>query len=290
MNNIYDVKGGTGGDSYLIVGDKKTALLECGMAFSAANLIDNIKDVLQGRQLDYVLITHSHYDHVGALPYLKEEWPNLEAMGSEYDLRILERPSALESIRKLSNEAAHMYSGEPIEEYKDELMKIDTVIYEGSCIDLGDTQIKVIETPGHTRCTLSFLIDNEIFYGSESLGVVSQSGRIVPAFIVDYFQAIESIIKCQALKPTVIYSPHYGIIDQELKPDYWQECLDVAEYSRKVVLHYSNLGYTLEEILVEYENVFRSKEYYVEQPLFAFQINSRGMISAILKSQAEKVD
>lgn len=211
-------------------------------------------------------------------------------MGSEYDLRILERPSALESIRELSSEAAQMYSGETIEEYNDELMKIDTVVVEGRCIDLGNTQIKVIETPGHTRCTLSFLINDEILYGSESLGVMNQSGKISPSFIVDYDQAIQSIQRCQALNPKVIYSPHYGMIDQELKPDYWQECLDVAEYSRQLVLHYLKLGYTVDEILVEYENVFRSKEYYVEQPLFAFQINSRGMINAIIKSQAENVD
>ena len=51
-------------------------MIDCGMAYSAGETISNIKEILNGRSLDYILISHTHYDHIGALPYIKKEFPD----------------------------------------------------------------------------------------------------------------------------------------------------------------------------------------------------------------------
>jgi len=56
VSYIVDVAGGKGGDAYLVCGKEKTALIDCGMSFCALNLIDNIKEVLGKKPLDYILI------------------------------------------------------------------------------------------------------------------------------------------------------------------------------------------------------------------------------------------
>ncbi|AHF06509.1 MBL fold metallo-hydrolase [Desulfitobacterium metallireducens] len=286
MNNIYPVRGGRGGDSYLIVGDQKTALVDCGMAYSASNLIHNIKEILSNRPLDCVFLSHSHYDHIGAIPFLRVEWPELKVYGAEHDQSILKRHNALKAIRELSLQAAKVYSEGLIEDYNNDLMKIDNVISEGDRFDLGHSTIQVLETPGHTRCTLSFLINHEILFVSESCGVLSHSGKIYPGFLVSYSQAIESIKKCQALHPKFIYSPHYGLVDSHSIMNYWQNCIESAEKSRYFILHYAELGYNEEQILLEYEEVFRDEESRSEQPIDAFRINTRSMIKTVLNTHS----
>lgn len=286
MNNIHNVRGGRGGDAYLIVGDQKTALVDCGMAYCASRLIHNIKDILANRPLDYILLSHSHYDHIGAIPFLRAEWPELKVCGAEHDQNILKRYNALKAIRELSFQAAKIYSEGLIEDYNDDLMKIDIVIAEGDHIDLGQSTIQILETPGHTRCTLSFLINHEILFVSESCGVLSRSGKVYPGFLVNYSQTIKSIKTCQALHPKFIYSPHYGLINLNYMPSYWQNCIEAAEKSRYFILHYSDLGYTEEEILLEYKEFFRDEESSSEQPINAFLINTRSMIKAVLNDHA----
>ena len=75
--DIFRVTSGRGGEALLIIGSEKTALYDCGMAYCGAHTADNIAEVLkqlkaQGRidsiQLDYILLSHSHYDHIGGLP------------------------------------------------------------------------------------------------------------------------------------------------------------------------------------------------------------------------------
>lgn len=282
MDRIYNVRGGRGGDASLLIGGKRTALIDCGMAYCASDLIKNIKKVIGSRNLDYVFVSHSHYDHIGGIPYLKCEWPNLIVMGSEYDQRILRRSTALKTIRELSYEASKIYTEGLFNDYNDDLLKIDSAAADGDTYDLGDLTIQVVETPGHTQGTLSFWVNGEILFASESTGAFSASGQIIPTFIVSYSQSIQSIKKCQALNPKFIYSPHYGLINPNETHSFWQKSLEAAERSRYFVLHYHDLGYSEEELLSEYEKVFRDEETRTEQPFNAFRINTRSMIRALL--------
>ena len=53
------------GDCAFLLDDGKTAVLyDTGFAFTGSRIAENIRKVLGERQLDYILLTHSHYDHV----------------------------------------------------------------------------------------------------------------------------------------------------------------------------------------------------------------------------------
>ena len=69
---IVNVCGDSTNVSWLIKGDKNI-LYEAGMAYSADRMIENIKRELNGESLDAVLLSHSHYDHVAGLPFVRRE-------------------------------------------------------------------------------------------------------------------------------------------------------------------------------------------------------------------------
>jgi len=285
MDRIVDVTGGKGGNAFLLVGEEKTALIDCGMAYCASNLIRNIKQVLGKKRLDYIFISHSHYDHIGAIPYIKEEWSNSRVLGAEYAQRILKRPNALKIIRSLSMQASKSYDADPIKEYDDEMLKVDTIICDGDVVDLGSLSIKVIETKGHTKCSLSFLINKETLFPSESTGYMSKSGKVYPAFITSCSDAIDSIHICKKLNPRFIISPHFGLVNESDTLDYWENCILAVEETKKFILHGGEEGYDEEQLLSEYEKVFRDEQSRLEQPIQAFILNAQSMIKTVLREK-----
>lgn len=88
----YRVTAGRGGEAILIIGSEKTAIIDCGMAYCGGDVVKNIKDKLaeEGRNtLDFAFLTHSHYDHMGALPYIRRAFPEVIVYGSTHCQEIL---------------------------------------------------------------------------------------------------------------------------------------------------------------------------------------------------------
>lgn len=287
LDKIIDVTYGMGSStSYLILGDNKTALIDCGMAYCASGLINNIKKVLKReRGLDYIFLSHSHYDHIGAIPCIRQVWPNVKVLAAEYAKNVLLKHNALKTIKDLSNQAGRFYGmNEPID-YNDDLMKVDQVVSEGDALSLGGLAVTVLETPGHTRCSLSFLINNEVVFASETTGVMAKSGKVHPCFIISYEDAIKSINKCRDANPSSIISPHYGLISKTDTPDYWEKCIHAAEDRRTYVLELLNKGYEEDRIFEEYKRAFQDKEVEFIQPGNAFEMNNRAMIRTIISGK-----
>lgn len=283
MKHIFDVSGGLGGKAFLLVGKDKSALMDCGMAYCAADLMDNIKQVLGSRELNYILISHSHYDHIGAIPYLRREWPAVSVLGAEYAQRILNKPNALKIIRELGTEASLLFGGHELSVYDDALLKVDVSIKDGDELDLGGTRIGVIKTGGHTQCSLSFLINNDTLFASESTGYMSKSGVVYPSFIISCADAIESIGICRSLHPRAIISPHYGLVGEADTADYWENCLLAIRKTQKFILDSAEQGYDEAWILREYERLFRDEDSRREQPTRAFRLNAQNMIKTVLR-------
>ena len=68
---IVNVCGDSTNVSWLIKGECNI-LYEAGMAYSAEKMIEKIKHELNGKPLDAVILSHSHYDHVAGLPLLRK--------------------------------------------------------------------------------------------------------------------------------------------------------------------------------------------------------------------------
>lgn len=85
---ITDVRP-TMGDSAFLLDDGKTSILyDTGFAFTGPALAVNVKKVLGERSLDYIFLTHSHYDHALGSVYVKKLYPDAVVVAGAYAAKI----------------------------------------------------------------------------------------------------------------------------------------------------------------------------------------------------------
>lgn len=87
----------------------------------------------QGLEISHILLTHSHFDHVGGLAELKQEQP----------APIYIHPEAVSMLQQAPMSARFMGLAVPDPPPPDELLS------EGQVITVGNQQLHVLFTPGH---------------------------------------------------------------------------------------------------------------------------------------------
>lgn len=134
-------------NSYLIVDEttKDAAIIDPG---EQGNLIERALDE-HGATLKYILLTHGHGDHIGAvLPLKAKTGAKVIASEDEYDLL----------MDASKNESARICS-EPI------VIDADLYVRDQEKIALGGLTLTCIKTPGHTKGGLCFKLEDHLFTG-----------------------------------------------------------------------------------------------------------------------------
>lgn len=284
---VVDVSGCGSGTVFLIKG-KANFLFEAGMAYAADQMVENVKRELKGAKLDAVFLSHSHYDHVAGLPAVRKAWPQVKTYASERAKEILVKPGALKTIRRLSGEAAKA-AGLPWDsEYDDSDLQVDVALEDGETIELGDHTIYAFATIGHTKCSMSYLVDDELMLCSETVGVMGHDGSYMPSFLVDYKAAEESIEYSSELNAKEIILNHYGFVREEDKAVIWKILLQKLRESRETMIDIMNRFPQDEAAMREMERVFHSHMDKKEQPDEAFYINAASMMKTLRRQFPER--
>jgi glyoxylase-like metal-dependent hydrolase (beta-lactamase superfamily II) len=100
--------------------------------------------------LKYVILTHGHGDHIGAVPELLSAFPGARLAAGEKEFPLLE-----DSRINFSEEII----GRGIS------LKPDLALHDGDVLDVGVMRLSIIETPGHTPGGISILADGKLFSG-----------------------------------------------------------------------------------------------------------------------------
>jgi len=113
---------------------------------TADRLISYIED--NELQLEWILETHVHADHLTAAPYIKEKLGGQICIGSHIK-------SVQEVFVKLFNIADVAADGS----------QFDRLITDGDELSLGSMHIQVMHTPGHTPACKTFVVGDAAFVG-----------------------------------------------------------------------------------------------------------------------------
>ncbi|MCL2801464.1 MAG: MBL fold metallo-hydrolase [Treponema sp.] len=271
-------------EGQLLIGNEKTALVDCGMAFCSDKTINNIKSALGNRSLDYILITHTHYDHIGALPFIKKEWPNAQTVTSEAGAAVLLKDTPRRVIRELSINAAGVLGGAFDFEYSDDVFKADIIVKDGDTIFLGDITIEALETPGHTRDSLCYFIPElELLILNETPGVLMPDGFMYPCYLTGYDDTLRSIEKCRNKPYKYLSLPHRGIAKNEDTDGYFDRSLAANKECYNFILDMKQKNYNEEEMLDLFYKKYGTPTLLTYQPKEAFIANARATITCTLK-------
>lgn len=88
FENMFPIPDGVSYNSYLLM-DEKTVLIDSIDWSVARDYIERVYQVLDGRDLDYLLIHHMEPDHCGAIEEICIRYPNLQIISSEQGFDIM---------------------------------------------------------------------------------------------------------------------------------------------------------------------------------------------------------
>ena len=271
-------------EGQLLIGEEQTALIDCGMAFCADKTIINIKNALGERPLNYIFLTHTHYDHIGALPFIKKEWPGAKVVTSEAGAAVLLKDTPRRVIRELSINAAKVHGNTFDFSYSDDVFKADVVVKDKDTIPLGEITVEVLETPGHTRDSLCYFVpEMELLILNETPGVLMPDGFMYPCYLTSFDDTIRSIEKCRSMPYKYLSLPHRGIAKQEDADGYFDKTLAANITCRDFIFEMKEKNLNEDEMLDMFYQKYGSETLLTYQPKEAFIANARATITCTLK-------
>jgi len=145
--------------SYLITDEKsgRCAIVDPVLDYqpnsgrTSTDFIDQvISDVKRDNlNLQWILETHAHADHLTAARYIKEQLGGATAIGEH----IREVQKTFKKVFNLEND------------FSTDGSQFDRLLKDQECIPLGESQIKIVHTPGHTPGCISYIIDDIAIVG-----------------------------------------------------------------------------------------------------------------------------
>lgn len=131
--------GSIGTNCYLVSDGEKAAIIDPGE--EAQRIVKTLKQ--KGWTPEAVLLTHSHYDHTGAVTKLQKRFPDMPVYRNDADA-YNDDPRMVQIYPPLNN---------------------TTPCGEGDTITVGELSFQVIATPGHTKGGLCFICEDALFCG-----------------------------------------------------------------------------------------------------------------------------
>src|SRR5579863_2478479 len=114
---------------------------------SADALIAHVK--MHGLQVDWLLETHVHADHLSAAPYLCERLGGKIAIGEH-----------VVAVQQTFGELLNVGS-----DFRRDGSDFDLLLADGDCVGIGDISAAVLHVPGHTPACVAYVIGDAVFVG-----------------------------------------------------------------------------------------------------------------------------
>ena len=126
---------------------KEAVIIDIGGEF------ETIKKELdeKGFKIKFILNTHGHFDHLLGEIEIPKKYPNIPIYMSEADIFHVNNINNELKMWRVNKET------EPLRPIK--------FIDENTKLTLGEQEIKIFATPGHSKGSLSFYIDGKLFSG-----------------------------------------------------------------------------------------------------------------------------
>ncbi|MFW5639609.1 MAG: MBL fold metallo-hydrolase [Thermodesulfobacteriota bacterium] len=182
---------------YLIRSDGgPSALVDAGCGGSLSRLLKNIRSCgVKPQEIEYLLLTHCHYDHIGGASALRAK-TRCRTVAHELDAPYIEAGDHTVT-------AASWY-GRSLEPFPVDI-KLTGAAEE---IRLGDRIIQAFHIPGHSPGSLAYLTtsgEKRVLFGQDVHGPLAPTLLSDPA---DYQRSLQHLL---SLNADILCEGHYGV-------------------------------------------------------------------------------
>ncbi len=136
---------------YVIVGAVPT-IIDSGTGFYSRMMLETIQKIIKLDQIQQILLTHEHYDHVGGAQDIVQ--------ATKGAAKIFAHKDVVSKLKEGKSTFAEMLGGVMPK------IKVDVPLIDGQQVSLGDQPFEVLATPGHS-------IGSLCFYGKKSEVLIS---------------------------------------------------------------------------------------------------------------------
>ncbi|XP_060084887.1 2-aminobenzoylacetyl-CoA thioesterase-like [Ylistrum balloti] len=235
-------------------------------------------------QLDLHLLTHSHYDHLGCTPLLKQRYPQLSIGAHPILADIIQRPNAIQLIRTLNDTFLNNVTPELKKNIiLFETFPVDLFLKDQEILDLGGISIQVIYTPGHTRDSISFYIpEAKALIPGEATGIPDRTGNIMPEFLQSYTTYLKSLEKLTNLDIDYLCLPHNYALQGEEAKTYISQSIAATIAFKNTILETLHITHgSIDQALKHLMNQLYTAD--IGQPKDSFTLNLQAMIKTVVK-------
>jgi len=227
-----ELNGVAGIGAVYLVESGKSCLIDCGSQAEVPGIVKTLKK-LNAFPPDYVLLTHTHYEHCQGVPYLrnkaKREQKALKVFAGENAIPLLEDQSfnkVFDSKMKLKN------------------IRDVSPLKDGAVLDLQGLTLKIINIPGHSKDSIAIYDEtNKNIFTACNLGLkFGEPGTYFPPIMHpfwnkdDYFKSLD---KLSLIDFEGICLGHFGYL-------FGEEAENFLSESRKATKLWLQLFETLE--------------------------------------------
>lgn len=143
--------------TYVVHDGRSAAIVDPALDFDASSGrtgTESVEAVAQfvrvnGLEVEWILETHAHADHLSAAPFIKRNLGGRNAIG--------------EGIRGVQSTFKDLLNLEPA--FADDGRDFDHLFRDDETFRIGSLEGRVIATPGHTTDSVSYLIGDAVFVG-----------------------------------------------------------------------------------------------------------------------------
>ena len=190
---VTNVLGPLATNCYMVVNTDTRETLIVDPADRPDFIIKRCKE--QQYKVTAVLLTHGHFDHIRAIPGLREEYPYIKVYAGKEEEDVLKNPNVNMTI-----------------DFPPEMtLEADIYVNDGEVLDLIGTKIKCLHVPGHTKGGIChYFEDNKIVFSGDTLFEMSIGRSDFPTG--DWDALINNISSKLLTLPedVVVYSGHGG--------------------------------------------------------------------------------
>jgi glyoxylase-like metal-dependent hydrolase (beta-lactamase superfamily II) len=214
---------GTRENCLYVLKGKDMMIIGGGMSWIAPSLEAQFSAMdFEPQKLKYLVISHSHFDHCGAVPYLKRKFPHIQILASAHSEMIFAKEKAINSIaanNKYIIDKLGLQSEYERLNLKFDGIHVDRVVAEKEIIGLGDDiEVHFLEVPGHTQCSIAAYVPKlKALFPADAVPPPTEDEEAVfflgPQYDFGmYKQSMARLARLASLEAEIFASEHYGVV------------------------------------------------------------------------------